>query len=130
MRIYKLIEHSKNYSKISGSLYNYYKDISIDPITNSESFKHQTAIIGKTANDRNTKEVEFSIQLKYLSNYWRILDKPLINYEIFLTLAWSKNCVSTDKTTKDAEGANQAINLPKGAIFTMTDTKSYVPVFT
>ena len=47
-----------------------------------------------------------------------------------MTLAWSKNCVLTDKTTKDAEGANQAINLPKGAIFTMTDTKSYVPVFT
>ena len=47
-----------------------------------------------------------------------------------MTLAWSKNCVLTDKTTKDAEGANQAINPPKGPIFTMADTKSYVPVFT
>ena len=68
--------------------------------------------------------------MKYLSNFWRTLDKPLINYEIFLTLAWSKNCVLTDKTTKDAEGANQAINLPKGAIFTIAETKSYVPVVT
>ena len=68
--------------------------------------------------------------MKNLSNLWRTLDKPLNNCEVFLTLAWFKNCVLTDKTIKDGEGANQAINLPTGATFTIIDTKSYVPVVT
>ena len=54
MPMYNLIEYSKNYSKTSGTLWNYYKDISTDPITNSESFKYKTSITGKTANDGNT----------------------------------------------------------------------------
>ena len=29
-----------------------------------------------------TEEVEIAVPLKYLSNCWRILDIPLINYEI------------------------------------------------
>ena len=32
MPMYYLIEYSKNYSKTSGTLWNYYKDISTDPI--------------------------------------------------------------------------------------------------
>ena len=40
-----------------------------DPITNSESFKYKTSIKGKTANDGNTKEIEFSIPLTHLSNF-------------------------------------------------------------
>ena len=35
---------SKNYSKTPGTLWNYYKDISTDPITNSESFKYKTSV--------------------------------------------------------------------------------------
>ena len=62
--------YSKNYSKTSGSLWTYYKDISTDPIIKSESFKYKTTIIGKTADDENTKEIEFSVPLKHLSNFW------------------------------------------------------------
>ena len=40
MPIYNLIENSKNYSKTSDTLWNYYKDVLVDPITNSESFKY------------------------------------------------------------------------------------------
>ena len=59
------------------------------------------------------------VPLKYLSNFWRILEMPLINYEITLDLNWSENCVivATDV-------ANQ------GATFSITDTKLYVPVVT
>ena len=92
MPMYNLIEYSKNYSKTSGSLWNYYKDVSTDPITNSESSKYKTSIMGKTANDGNTKHVKFSVPLKYLWNFWKILDMPLINCEVSLTLTWSKNC--------------------------------------
>ena len=33
------------------------------------------------------------IPLKYLSNFWRILNIPLINCEVELISAWSKNCI-------------------------------------
>ena len=47
MPMYNLVEYTKNYSKTSGRLWNYYKDILPDPITNSESFKDKTSITGK-----------------------------------------------------------------------------------
>ena len=64
-----LIEYSKKYSKTSVTLRNYYKDISIDPITNSESFKYEISTTGKKANNGNIKEVEFSVPLKHLRNF-------------------------------------------------------------
>ena len=39
MSMYNLIEHSDNYSKTSGSLWQYYKDDPNDNLTDSESFK-------------------------------------------------------------------------------------------
>ena len=39
MPMYNLIEYSDNYSKTSGSLWQYYKDDPNDNITQSESFK-------------------------------------------------------------------------------------------
>ena len=59
MPMYNLLEYSKNYSKTTGSLWNYYKDehnnpppnnYNADPITNSASFKYKTSITGKTSN--------------------------------------------------------------------------------
>ena len=41
--------------------------------------------------------------LKYLSNFWRTLDMPLINYEEFLILTWSENCILTSKATRVAD---------------------------
>ena len=58
----------------------------------------------------------------------------MINYEVFLTLTWSENCVLTDitpKAARTAQGDNQArpaVNAPTNAIFKITDTKLYVPV--
>ena len=49
--------------------------------------------------------------LKYLSNFWRTLDMPLINYEINLILTWSEHCVITSKATRDADpDANPAVS--------------------
>ena len=110
------------------TLWNYYKNISTDPITDSESFKYKTSITGKTANDGITKRVKFSVPLKYLSNFWKILDMPLNSCEASLTLTWSKNCVLTDITTTDAQRDNPAIAAPTGATLKIKDTKLYVPV--
>ena len=69
--------------------------------------------------DNGIKNVEIIVPLKYLSNFWRTLEMPLINCEINLLLTWSASCViaSTDV-------ANQI------AAFAITDTKLYVPVVT
>ena len=68
---------------------------------------------------------------KYLSNFWRTLDIPLINCEINLILTWSENCVLTSKATRDAvpaQGRNLAvtrINNTTNATLKITDTKMY-----
>ena len=56
------------------------------------------------------------VPLKYLNNFWRTLEIPLINCEVGLTLTWSPNCVNTNST---GEGK-----------FKITDTNLYVPVVT
>ena len=53
--LYNLIEYSDNYSKISGSLWKYYKDEPNDNLADSESFRSKLQITGKTPADRNTK---------------------------------------------------------------------------
>ena len=72
--------------------------------------------------------------LKYLSNFWRTLDIPLINCEVSLTLTWSENCVITSKATResdpDADPAMAGINNATNATFKIKDTKLHVPVVT
>ena len=72
--------------------------------------------------------------LKYLSNFWRSLNIPLINCEVELILTWFKNCVLINKSTRDADyNADPIIyeiDIPENAIFQITDTKLYVPVVT
>ena len=51
MPIYNLLEYSKNYKKITGSLWNYYRDQPSNPLnTDSESFKYKAIITGSTYN--------------------------------------------------------------------------------
>ena len=116
MPMYNLIEYSDNYSKTSGSLWQYYKDVPDNNLADSESFKYKVKITGKTPAEDNTKDVEISVPLKYLSNFWRTLEMPLINCEVNLILTWSKDCVITNST---GEGK-----------FAITETKLYVPVVT
>ena len=59
------------------------------------------------------------VPLKYLSNFWRTLEMPLINCEIELILTWSENCVIiyTDIVNQNPT-------------FTITETNLYIPVVT
>ena len=116
MPMYNVIAYSDNYSKTSGSLWQYYKDIPNDNLADSEPFKSEVKITAKTPNNRNTKDVEIIVPLKYLSNFWGTLEMPLINCEVNLILKWSKDCVITNST---GEGR-----------FAITETKLYVPVVT
>ena len=116
MPMYNLIEYSDNYAKTAGSLWQYFRDepVANDDIEDSKSFKSKIKITGKTPNDDNEKDVEIMVPLKYLSNFWRTLEVPLINCEVSLILTWSSNCVITE-----SNGAGK---------FAITDTKVYVPV--
>ena len=71
----------------------YYRDDRNDDITESESFKYKIKIIEKTSAAGNTKNVKIAVPLKYLSNFWRTLEIPLINCEINLILTWSEDFV-------------------------------------
>ena len=117
MSMYNLIEYIDDYAKTTGSLWQYFRDEPADDdIEDSKSFKSKTKITGKTPNNDNEKDVERMVPLKYLSNFWRTLEIPLINCEVNLILTWSSTCVITE-----SNGAGT---------FAITDTKLYVPVVT
>ena len=143
MPMCNLLKYSKNYKKATGSLWNYYRDepnrgIDNNNIThsilNSDSFDYKANVMknGVTKNNLTKNHVKIVVPLKYLSNFWRSLNIPLINCEVELILTWFKNCVLIDKLTRDANyNANPIvyeIDNPEDAIFQITDTKLYVPV--
>ena len=127
MPMYNLLEYSDNYSKTTGSLFQFARD---EPQTadaadigadagGSESFKLK--VQGNTAgagDNEGTLGVEIMVPLKYLSNFWRTLEMPLINCEVNLMLTWSANCVLSDAAAARA------------TTFVITSTKLHVPVVT
>ena len=110
--------------KISGSLWQYYRDEpeintndNIDFPANNiniNSFKSKQ----QTGNAR-TKHVEVMVPLKYVTNFWRTLEMPLNNCAISLQLKWSRNCIIV---------AGIANN--QNPSFQINDTKLYVTVVT
>ena len=91
-------------------------------IIDSKSFSYKTSITGKLEGNNTEKEnVEIIVPLKYLRNFLRTLDMPLINCELSLTLTWIEKCVIKSKATRetdpDADPAVDEINNPTNAIF-------------
>ena len=104
MPIFNLIEYSDNYLDTSGSLWQFKRDeqninngnIPVDVnSTNSISSKYKSSFFETLEDDDNGifKNVKIAVPLKYLSNFWRSLEMPLINCKIHLELNWSKDCV-------------------------------------
>ena len=77
---------------------------------NSSSYEYKSSFI----TDRN--DVKIAVSLKYLSNFWRSLEIPLINCKVELSLSWNENCILT--------------SLVGNSTFTIKDAKLYVPVVT
>ena len=103
-----------------GSLWNFKRDKIINNAdvtndNNSPSFKYKASIIGNTENNGIKTEVKIAIPLKYLINFWRSLEMPLVNCKIELSLNWIEKCLLTTANT---------------AIFKIIDVKLYVPVVT
>ena len=125
-------------------------------VVNSNSFEYKNKMIGNTynidatipnpdpataaanptvenpnydANKEGTKAIKLAIPLKYLSNFWKALNMPLISCEVSLELKWNKNCVITSLEQRQV-GARPRNNAPTGASLAINDCKLYVPVAT
>ena len=152
MPMYNSLQYSKNYRKTIGSLYNYYRDELTNDnnnnfanrnVVNSNAFKYKNKIIGNTynvdaaaagydANKYGTQEVEIAIPLKYLGNFWRALNIPLISCEVSLELKWNKNCVITSLKERQVDAGPPVVRdgAPIGASLAINDCKLYIPVVT
>ena len=152
MPMYNLLECSKNYRKTIGSLCNYYRDELSDDnnpnnfpntnVVNSNTFKYKNKITGNTynvaegadghdANRVGKQDVELAIPLKYLGNFWRALNIPLISCEVFLELKWNKNCIMTSLEQRQVDVGPPIVNgTTTGATLAINDCKLYVPVVT
>ena len=120
MPMYNLIEYSDNYSDTSGSLWGFKRDEIVDnaDVTNDDnapSFKYKANLIGNTENNGTKNGVKIAVPLKYLSNFWRSLEMPLINCKVELSLNWIERCLLTVANTE---------------IFKITHAKLYVLVVT
>ena len=120
MPMYNLIEYSDNYQDSSATLYQYKRDKppeanAINDLTtnNSSSFNYKVKLLGNPVLDGAIakRSVKVVVPLKYLSNFFRSLEMPLINCKIKSNLTWKKECVlSTDAGD---------------AVFIINDTKMY-----
>ena len=131
MCMYNLIEYGGNYSDTSGSLWGFKRD-EIDnnaEVTNDNSapsFKYKASLIGNTETDGTKEGVKIAVPLKYLSNFWRLLETSLSNCKVELSLKWIENCVLTTAPI----GANANDTGAHSATFKVTDAKLYVAIVT
>ena len=98
----------------------------------SKPFDYKANFIedGVKHNNLIKNDAKIVAPLKYLSNFWRSLNIPLINCEVELILTWFKNCVLISKSTRDAdydEHIYRKIDVSENAIFQIKDTTFYVP---
>ena len=100
MRMYNLIEYSDNYQDSSATLYQYKRDEppeanAINDLTTdtSSSFKYKVDLLGNPVLDCNIAKISVKVvvPLKYLSNFFRSLEMPLINCKIKLNLTWQQS---------------------------------------
>ena len=114
--MYNLIKYSDNYSKTSGSLWQYCKHIpavnnngdivDFNGVNATDSFNSKAKTTDQTDDDGEIDNVEIMVPFKYLTNFWRSLEMPLYNFEVNLILTWSVNCVIVSTNV-----ANQMLHL-------------------
>ena len=129
MPMYNLIEYSDNYQDSSATLYQYKRDeppednaVANLTAINSSSFKYKIKLLGKVTEVAGNAvgvrklNVKVVVPLRYLSNFFRSLEMPLINCKIKLNLTWKKECVLS--------------TVAGDSVFIINDTKLYFPVVT
>ena len=110
-------------NKIIGNMYN------VDTTISNPAGGARIANPNYDANKEGTKTIESAIPLKYLGNFWRALNMPLISCKVSLELKWNKNCVITSLERRQV-GARPRNNAPTGATLAINDCELYIPVVT
>ena len=141
MPMYNLLEYSKNYRKTisDGNNPNNFPNTNV---VNSGDFKYKNKITGNTydvaagaaghdVNRVGKKEIELTIQLRYLGNFWRALNIPLNSCEVSLELKWNKNCVITSLEEVQIDAGPPAVNAaPTDATLAINYCKLYIRAVT
>ena len=118
MPMYNLIEYSDNYQDSSATICQYKRDeppeanaIAELTISTSSSFKYKVNLLGNPVLDDaiTRRNVKIVVPLKYLSNFFRSLEMPLINCKIKLNLTWKKECVLSTDADDAANPNNNAV---------------------
>ena len=134
--MYSLSEYSSNYSETTGGLWFYSKDEAIDfnaDIANDENFKsikYKAKLLENTAADganRILKSSTIAVSFKYLNNFWRLLEMPLIICKVESKLKWRKYCVLFATSADNVNGSVNDNSNGNNIIFTIKGTKLYVP---
>ena len=104
MPMYNLMEYSDNYSDSSESLWGFKRDeeannANVTNDVNAPSFKYKANFIANTEANGTKNGVKKSVLLKYLSNFWRSLEMPLINCMVEISLRWVENYMFTTAVT-------------------------------
>ena len=143
INLYNILEYSNNYADTTPSLYQYKRpepsrrdgdtldNLSADT---SSSFKYQSGLVQQQLTTPNSgdvgpnidpnfniahkiwKNIKILVPLKYISNFFRNLQLPLINTKICAELNWTKYSV--------------LCNQNQNSIFQITKTEMYTPVVT
>ena len=105
MPMHNLLDYSDNYADSSGRLWQFKRDeqdITAAEIPNAvteknpTSFKYKSSLLGAPNATGALENAKIVVPLKYLSNFFRSLEMPLINCKINLELNWSKNSVMSN----------------------------------
>ena len=141
MNLYNMLEYTDNYADTTASLYQYKRPEPRDNNGNVinlgtalSSFNYQSGLVQKqlaTPNSENDpanvdsnfanahriwKNITIVVPLKYISNFFRNLELPLINAKLYMELNWTKYSVL----------CNQIQN----SIFQIKKCELYIPIVT
>ena len=128
MPMRNLLEYSSNYSDTTGSLWLHSKDkktnfnANIFSSITFKSFEYKTGLRENTIADEVNGflgNATITVPLKYLSNFWRPLEMPLINCKVELNHDRTNHCVLYDNADSDPN-----------IIFTIKVPKLYFPIAT
>ena len=141
MNLYNVLEYSDDYADTTASLYQYKIPEPRDNNGNVvnlgitlSSFKYQSGLVQKQLTIPNSgnvpantypnfanahkvwKNIKIMVPLKYISNFFRNLELPLINTKLYIELNWTKYSV--------------LCNQNQNSIFQITKCELYIPIVT
>ena len=143
MNLYNMLEYSGNYADTKLSLHQYKRPEPKDEIgdvvnlaTTLSSFKYQSGLVQKqlaTPNLENVpanidpnfanghkiwKNIKIAVPLKYISNFFRNLELPLINIKLYMELDRTKYSVSCN------QNQNSIFQITKCELYIITENNN------